>query len=363
MGGRTHKAKERKYYNKLEAIKTDKTITKENVKLINKFMEDISLGISSKCEVGLPTRYKYLIDLVVVSRWFNKSFSKVKFEDMKRIIVKLNNDGFKSVALNKPSQPYSEETKANIKRSIKKFWKWLYMKKPAEYQRIAGWIKTNVKEKLVDAVTRDEAKKLLSLCDNATERFLIQVLWDGGFRISELLNAQVKDLMEKKEGNKRYYVLNIHISKTRPRPVGLRLSTKEIEDWLHDGHPDRLKDNFQESYLFPLEYEYVRTKVKEIGKKAGIPLNPHKLRHSSCSYYCNFLTTSQMCVRYGWSFNSKSPGRYIHSNGVDEGKATERVYNDEFADFRTQLEEEREKVKELENKFEILHQAVIIKSK
>lgn len=60
--------------------------------------------------------------------------------------------------------------------------------------------------------------------------------------------------------------------------------------------------------------------VKEAGAKAGIKkerCHMYMFRQGSATRNARFLTDAELRLMYGWSPNSKVPGRYIHLSGGD----------------------------------------------
>lgn len=49
------------------------------------------------------------------------------------------------------------------------------------------------------------------------------------------------------------------------------------------------------------------------------------LRHTSATYYASKLDITTFCKRDGWSYNSKSPDRYIDFAKVDESKVIDII--------------------------------------
>jgi site-specific recombinase XerD len=125
-----------------------------------------------------------------------------------------------------------------------------------------------------------EIKKMISVCPANTfegirNRAIISVLWDCGLRRIEVLGAKLDDLDLKKK--------RIGVTGKGSKFAILPLSKKTIkilQSWINkrgsNGSP----------YLFttedgrPLNDSYFTHLIAKIGKRAGIEVNPHKIRHS-----------------------------------------------------------------------------------
>jgi len=321
-----HKSNE--YYEKrLENLKKDNEIIPENKKFTIDFLKDCELGKTiknkAKKKINSSRLLKYTSVLKTLSRWFNKPFDKVTQEDMERVISNLEKNKYKT----KTKKNYSEETKLDFKKAIKKFYKWL-LGENVRYPEIVEWFDTSYVMSEIPALTREEVEKLADAC-KVRDKALIIVLFDSGARIGEFLNFRIGDLTWKEEG--RYYMIRIKHSKTKPRTISISMSTIALNNWL-EAHPDRNNPNAQ---LFPIVYDAVRMFIKRIGKQIlKKDINAHLLRHSSATYYCHKLSQYQLCYRYGWSMASKQPARYIDREGIMEEETAEKVKEDDVFNLK-----------------------------
>lgn len=107
-----------------DKLKTNGSVIPENRDLIVSFINDCRLGKTilgrSKKKIGVARCLKYISILTQLPNYFNCSFNEITQQDMERFISDLETDKYKSVK----GKPYAPETKADIKKPIKKFWKW-----------------------------------------------------------------------------------------------------------------------------------------------------------------------------------------------------------------------------------------------
>jgi len=118
-------------------------------------------------------------------------------------------------------------------------------------------------------LTMDQLGKVLASCNTILEKTLITVLFDTGVRISELLNLRLSDIDQD-------YKL-ITVVRKGGRKEDVNISDKGLAvlgEWL-DARKSR-----SEAVFMDLSYHEAWMVIRNVGKKAKIPLHPHLLRHS-----------------------------------------------------------------------------------
>lgn len=321
----------------LDSFKRDEKIIPKNKELILRFVEDARKGktvkTKAKKRIGPARCMKCMYTLRKLSEWFGKPFDEITEDDVERVIECLEEDKFK---INRgKTGNYSENTKLDFKKILKKFFKWLFGE-TEKYFELTNWIDTHEEILEVPALTREEIERMANAC-KTREKALIMFLFDSGARIGELLNVRIGDLTKKDEEN--YYMVRIKHSKTKPRTVSVPMCTQYLTLWL-SVHPDKENPN---APLFSMGYDTVRMFLKRTGKEVlKKDVYPHLLRHSSATYYCNKLNQYQLCYRYGWAMSSKQPARYIDREGIHEQKTAEIIQSDEI----TKVKKENQKIKE-----------------
>ena len=349
-----HHRKE-KFQRSLEKLEIDEDINQENKKLILAFIRDCMLGKTvigkSKKKIGPGRCLKYLGIMKQLSVWFGRSFNKVTQTDMEKFIQNLEDDRIRCGS----GKPYSEATKVDIKKAIKKFWKWKDGNNRT-YPELVEWIDTYVAVNDVPALTRSEVEKMIEHTGSTRDRTLLMVLFDSGARAEELLNVRLKKEHLFWKEDLKCYMIRLEYSKTKPRTISLPLSTLYITSWL-EVHPARENPQAQ---LFPMTYPAMKMVVYRLGKKAlGKRVTPHMLRHSSATYYANRLKNPyKLCYRYGWTMASKEVNRYLDREGILESETAEVVKSDEMTRVNRENERLREEVtllkeaqSELEDRF------------
>jgi len=317
----------------------------ENIALIANFIRDAQLGKTilkgQKKKIGASACYKYGLHLKRLDHFWKKSFSLISSVDMEHFISELENDRF----VTHKGKPYTEESKYDFKKVIRKFFKWLLRAdfpdgEAARYAKLTFWIDTSRPKPEVDSLDRDEVK---TLTDGAKlrDKLTLWMLFDSGARAQEFLNMRVKDLKFKKD----YYTVRIRheTSKTKGRTIDLSMqeTVKLLTLWL-DVHPMRDSNGLSgEAQIVPIRYDNMRKQIRNLGNRIlNRKITPHTMRHSSATYWAAKLSQFQLCYRFGWAMNSDMPERYIDKAGV-AAKQTSKI------ERRDSLQELAEKNQEL----------------
>lgn len=323
----------------LNQLKANTEINPGNKALILKFIRDCQLGKTftarSSRKIGPARCLKYIRILQWLSKQFGKAFEDVAQDDMELLIEKLENDQVLTVK----TTPYSDSTKGDIKKTIKKFWRWKDGSF-STYPPLVEWIDTNVRAPEIRALTKEEVEKLIEFTTNPRNKALLIVLFDSGARIEELLNVRLAKEHIFWKDSIGCYMIRLEYSKTRPRTISLPLSTKHLKHWLNV-HP--AKDN-PRAQLFPVQYDNLRMILWRLGKKAlGKHVNPHLFRHSSATYYANRLKNPyKLCYRYGWTMSSNMVNRYLDREGIIDEETAEVVQSEQ----KQSLQKENQKLRE-----------------
>ncbi|MDP2908454.1 MAG: hypothetical protein Q8N77_01480, partial [Nanoarchaeota archaeon] len=185
---------DRRFEMALDKLERDESFNKRNKDLILKFFWDCKMGktVKGRAKKKIEKRriLKYLYGLRKLSDWLGKPFDEVSQEEMERLVSNLEENIYKKVV-----SSYSEQTKIDFKKTLKKFYKWLGRPELVEFMDMS------IKEKDVPAISREEAEKLVNSTPATNMKAVIMVLFDGGARAEEFLNLRIKDLTKKKQGN------------------------------------------------------------------------------------------------------------------------------------------------------------------
>lgn len=181
-----------------------------------------------------------------------------------------------------------------------------------------------------DLITRDELKLILQNCGLKT-RTLIIMLYEGAFRIDELLSVVRKDIVF----DGKFTLVTIRYSKTKKREVPLFESTPYINEYLHlnEFNSDERIFKYKRNVTINSHFNYIAKKLtKKYPKKwSHKKLNPHLFRHSRLTELASIGVNEPIIREFaGWSRDSTMPKVYLHLSNMDVRKAVKRIYKDEI---------------------------------
>jgi len=187
-------------------------------------------------------------------------------------------------------------------------------------------------------LTKDQISKLIDACSNIRDRFLIQLLWESGFRIGECLSLYLEDFItdaRQIDLKDRGELPNLAEIKTVNCPRKIDVSADLMDlffEYLVELHVDEVDTNFVfiklsgKNKYQPLEYTDVDALFKRLKKKTGINVTPHMFRHT------HFDTLrkegwgfEKIRLRGGWS-NVQTPMQvYSHPNDEEMREEWEKA--------------------------------------
>jgi len=312
----------RKYERELELRLADKRITR--------IMQEELTGFVNDCKMNKGIRtssaYIYVRALNFFGQFLKdegkKSFRQATKKDVEAYIAspypRFDKEGNKT-------PPKSNSLLNMTKLSLKVFYKWQAGKrKRGQYPPIVDWLTLNQSKNRTeispeDMLTNGEFLELLKACSNQKQRTFLELLFETGGRVSEILSLTVGDVHFNGAG---VYV-DIRQSKTVPRKVYLFDSVADLKIYTN-----MLGKCDLQSPLFPndrgeyWEYEDAGSWFRRIVKKAGIQkhVHFHLLRHTRVSADCKAGMPLPLALKkYGWSKGSPMYARYSHVDDQDVG--------------------------------------------
>lgn len=331
------------FQNKLEKIEKDEELSKKNKEIILRYLRDSELGKTlrkgrkRKIDAGRNLQVASFL-LNMAKNWFPKTdLDKVSQKQMESFVLGLDKGKIKTPQ----GKAYASETKANIKKFIRKFYKWLLTDNKF-YPEVVEWIDTSVKETLISAIPglKEGVWKVVELIPDIRRKALVWVAFDSGFRQGEIINCSLKDVEKDSDG---VYYITCHHSKTKPRTVSLPHSSELLDRWIaeHPHGPNSKKPNRNASLWMTSRARYYQTFVLYTQKALGNSYSVHQIRHTSATYWAPKLDRVSFCKRFGWSYNSKTPDRYIDFAKVTEKKVIATVKADQYAELKAELDAQR----------------------
>lgn len=188
-------------------------------------------------------------------------------------------------------------------------------------------LKVKEPKKKLKTLTKEQVKQLVEATSNIRDEFLLNLLFETGLRIGEVLSLHIADF-------KRDYRVGYHIQLVDRGELenGAKLKTNErkieISSDLMNLYDDYLYEVLDEldadtNFLFvklkgankgePLEYTDVQSLFKRLKQKTGIDAHPHLLRHTHASIY--YQTTKDVKLvqeRLGHAQIQTTMDIYVH---------------------------------------------------
>jgi integrase/ribosomal protein L40E len=270
--------------------------------------------------IGERRRMNYYQRLRVAARWIPDSFLNPSKDDIKKIMLQLN-DG------------YSEWTRDTYIKMLKKFYRKTLPKKKFEALFEDVRIKQpRQKIQQSDLITVEEVKVMIDSCNNARDRAIISTLYDSGCRIGELLLMKIRSVRFDNYGA----VLEVPFEgKTGTRSVRIiGDSVPYLRAWL-DNHPVRndlnapLFCNISEGIRGrAMTYDDVRKALRSSLKRAGITkrIYPHLFRHTRASILASRVAEAPLEAQMGWVPGTKQMATYVHLSGKQTDMAILKAY-------------------------------------
>jgi integrase/ribosomal protein L40E len=286
--------------------------------LIERFEYDLKLNSYSVGRIE-----KYWCFLRRIHELLETCFENAERRHLEALVIKIDQNN-----------AWSDWTKADFKRIVKFFFRWLkFGNLEGDYPEIVKWIKVKEKKsnsKTPDQIlTKEEIELMASKANNIRDKALVLTLYESGCRIGELLNMKIKDIAFDSYG---CYILVS--GKTGWRRVRIIEYSKDLLAWL-DTHPFK---NNPESYVWisleepkpenTLRPESVNNLLKSLAKKANISkrVHNHAFRHARATHLAKHLSEAIMKQFFGWIPNSKMASVYYHLSGKDVDEALLKLH-------------------------------------
>lgn len=192
-----------------------------NKELIIKFKDYCLLNGLTKARV-----IKYIYYLIKISEWLGTDFESAALPDIESLVSRIL------------SSPYVEFSKMELRLTVRKFYKWL--RATEDYPPEVKWISIKCKNrgKIIlpeELLTQEDIKKMTDAAKNARDRAFVNVIYETGCRIQEVLTVRVRHFQPDQYGGR------LHVDgKTGPRRVRIISSVPYLTEWLNQ-HP--LKNN------------------------------------------------------------------------------------------------------------------------
>ncbi|BAA30945.1 site-specific tyrosine recombinase/integron integrase [Pyrococcus horikoshii] len=227
-----------------------------NSDILEEFATYLELEGKSKNTIRMYTYY--------LSKFFEEGYSPTA-RDALKFLAKLRKSGYSIRSLNLVIQ------------ALKSYFKFEGLDSEAEKLK-----NPKIPKSLPKSLTEDEVKKIVSVADNLRDKLILLLLYGAGLRVSELCNLKIEDVNFEKSflivrGGKGGKDRVIPISKTLLFEIERYLKTrKDNSPYLFVEKRRNRKDKLSPKTVWML--------VKKYGKKVGLNVTPHQLRHSFATH-------------------------------------------------------------------------------
>ncbi|MCU4930063.1 site-specific integrase [Bacillus cereus] len=201
-------------------------------------------------------------------------------------------------------------------------------------------LKVKEPRKRIQVLTKDDVQKIIESTTNIRDRLLIQVLFETGLRIGEVLSLFIEDfIFDHKNGHR------INLVDRGELENGAKLKTGEREIYvsqslmdLYDDYLYEVLDEFdlKTNFVFvkirgdntgqAMEYQDVSALFKRLRTKTGISVYPHLFRHTHATmYYNQTKDIKQVQERLGHSQIQTTMNMYLHPSDEEIRKNWEKA--------------------------------------
>ena len=321
-----------------ETEKSDRELPDEVASTIAKFIEDMSLDISTS------RLYSYAFRLRIIAGMIPEKFLKPSEDDLRGVIRRIK--ARKVTWGSGQPHPPTENSIQMYLVSMKKFYTWMnHSEVPDNVKWIKlGTVRASRQVEPESLITKEEVNELIQACENPRDKAIFSALYDSGIRLGELLNMRINSVSFDQYGA----VLNVPKGKTgfrRVRVVGD--SIPYLRAWL-EVHPKKnpsaplfcnLSEDIRGRALTSADVYSIIRKVK---RRAGITrrIHPHLFRHTRATILASRVTEAPLEAQMGWVHGSKQTRTYVHLSGRDQDNAILKAYGIEIKDVG-KIEEER----------------------
>jgi integrase len=327
------------YSRALQRFLERQDVSARNKELVSTYLRESGIGKTArgraKTKIGYQRRVSYLNTLICIIEFLQKDLDQVTDPDMQRFIDALEGGKIRSRqrfrranGYFRSGAPLSPRYIVDIKMNVRRYYKYL-LGDCKVYPPLVDWIDVYHAPKEIPALTENEVHRMVDHAVCTRDRALVQVLFDSGFRLGELMNVRLENvrLLEVAPGHK-CFILRAPYSKTVARTVVVPMpeTTKWLTYWLeeHPAQPTLQPDGTLaagdlKAPLFPIKAAQINQVARDLGASAlGKHVWTHLMRHTSATYWANKLPYFKFCKRFGWTMTSRMPQRYIDAAGIDE---------------------------------------------
>ena len=305
-------------------------VSEENKEVIKDFVNYCKTN--PKMHEAITIKYSYVLRRI--GELINKPFKEMNEHDINALIARLQ-----GIRTDK-NQPYSVWTMNDFRKTISKFWRWLYFDEcggdaPKPIKRFQ--IKESTGKKEPEIYTKAEIEKLINGTTNPRDRAFFSCIYDLGCRVSELLSRQIKHIRFTEDGEIEILIEAEKTSVSHYETIFE--SSPYFNIWLRM-HPCPNNDNAplwtmqrKKGDIEPLTYPAIRKTFLGICKRQSIRPGKkniiHMIRKSKATHdMADGVPITYIESRGSWSKGSQAlQNCYLSVQKNDKDNAYRKKYN------------------------------------
>lgn len=288
-------------------------LSEPNKEVLKEFVENLMAENLSDHKI-----YRYIQTFRVLGHEIDFRLVDAEKKDLIRLVGKINQNNIEG-------KDYSPQSKLELKKAIKKFYKW---HEETEHPDKLEFMSMNIKasnRKKIDASklpTYSDVQNIVETAENPRDKAMFMLLWESGARAGELLQLDWSDIRE--DGD--FYRVDLD-GKTGQRTVPVVESIPHLDRWesfQQDREP--VFTSFQGGSR--CQYRAVYKQLKEVGERAGIErkTNPHAFRKSRATYLASEgANVFQLMEFFGWK-KAETAKTYVRLAKSDVDKLVRDVH-------------------------------------
>jgi integrase/recombinase XerD len=234
------------------------------MKLVEKFLN----YLAAEEGLSVATLKAYDSDLKIFLKDI-KECSHISEEALFSFMKKLKNEG------------YHQNSVVRMWTSVKLFLRFLHKRGELKENPIEFWESPKMKTIIPAVLSKEEVMRLINVSNDILTKLIIEFLYAGGLRVSELCSLNLFDVDER--------VIRVKGKGGKERIVPIAPRTISLLDHYLVEREGFKKENpplFVTRFGKRIHRQFVWALIKESSKKAGIKKNisPHTLRHSYATH-------------------------------------------------------------------------------
>ena len=193
-----------------------------------------------------------------------------------------------------------------------------------------------VSNKIPSSLTHEEIKRILENTDNIMDKLIIKILLTTGLRSAEILDIRRENIIIERNGQ----LFNIdYIESLQEGDIAyIKVLGKGNKERIVPLSENVLEElfNYLKKYkvnpIFPISYHSLWRRIINIGKKAGVILHPHKLRHTAATLALQSGAELRVIQELLGHASPLTTARYAKVNQKQLIEATKKLSNSIFSD-------------------------------